>query len=174
VAGSNPGYVWRDIRRLESSAGVAGPSGSKNRSEKPDVHRVSPRDYLMKSENLRERTARSPALRVDVNRRNHGAFDSTAQPTKFPGRLLPHRLRLVRPPGLARQGQGGLHEQGGRGGPWRIAASFRITGGGSTSSSAWSRRLALEMKVDPIDLRMAELSSSPSSFPVRDERPAGT
>ena len=31
---------------------------------------------------------------------------------QVPGRLLPHRLRLLRPAGLARQGQGRLHEQG--------------------------------------------------------------
>ena len=31
---------------------------------------------------------------------------------QVPGRLLPHRLRLLRPAGLAREGQGRLHQQG--------------------------------------------------------------
>ena len=50
-------------------------------------------------------------LRVDVIA-DHGAFDSHRAADEVPGRVLPHRLRLLRPRGVARQGQGGLHEQG--------------------------------------------------------------
>ncbi len=72
------------------------------------------RDYVMRSE-MCSKDGKITGLRVDVIA-DHGAFDSTAQPTKFPAGLLPHRLRLVRPRGLARQSQGGLYEQGaGRG-----------------------------------------------------------
>ena len=50
-------------------------------------------------------------LRVDVIA-DHGAFDSTAQPTKFPAGFFHICCGVVRPAGLAREGQGRLHQQG--------------------------------------------------------------
>ena len=52
-------------------------------------------------------------LRVDVIA-DHGAFDSTAQPTKFPAGFFHICCGSYDLAGVARQGQGRLHEQGAR------------------------------------------------------------
>ena len=70
------------------------------------------RDYLMRSE-MCSKDGKITGLRVDVIA-DHGAFDSTAQPTKFPAGFFHIVLRLLRPAGVAREGQGGLHQQGAR------------------------------------------------------------
>ena len=62
------------------------------------------RDYVMRAE-MCSKDGKITGLRVDVIA-DHGAFDSTAQPTKFPAGFF------VRPRGVARQGQGRLLEQG--------------------------------------------------------------
>ncbi len=68
------------------------------------------RDYVMHSGDVREgRQDHRPAGRRDRRPRRlrpHRAAD------EVPGRVLPHRLRVVRPRGVARAGQGGVHEQG--------------------------------------------------------------
>ena len=68
------------------------------------------RDYVMHARDVLEgRQDHRPAGRRDRRPRRvrqHRAAD------EVPGRVLPHRLRLVRPRGVARPGQGGLHEQG--------------------------------------------------------------
>ena len=68
------------------------------------------RDYVMHARDVLEgRQDHRPARRRDRRPRRlrlHRAAD------EVPGRVLPHRLRVVRPPGVARQGQGRLHEQG--------------------------------------------------------------
>ena len=74
-----PGLRVRDRRldrRRRPGQVDRGPLGE------PDVDRVRAR---LRDEGARcaPRTARSPGLRVDVIA-DHGAFDSTAQPTKFP------------------------------------------------------------------------------------------
>ena len=75
----------------------------------PDVHGLRPR-LPDEERDLREgRQDHRPARRRDRRPRRlrqHRAAD------QVPGRVLPHRVRLLRPAGLARQGQGGLHEQG--------------------------------------------------------------
>ena len=68
------------------------------------------RDYVMHAE-ICAKDGKITGLRVDVIA-DHGAFDSTAQPTKFPAGFFHIVLRLVRPRGRAREGQGGLHQQG--------------------------------------------------------------
>ena len=67
------------------------------------------RGYVMRAE-MCAKDGRITGLRVDVIADR--AFDSTAQPTKFPAGVLPHRAAL-RPAGVAREG-GHLHEQGSR------------------------------------------------------------
>jgi carbon-monoxide dehydrogenase large subunit len=99
-------------------------------------------------------------LRVDTIA-DHGAFDSTAQPTKFPAGFFHIVLRLVRPAGVAREGQGGLLEQGSGGVAYRC--SFRITEAVYLVERMVDA-LALEMKVDPIELRMRSFIR-PEQFP---------
>ena len=69
------------------------------------------RDYIMMNSEICAKDGKITGLRVDVIA-DHGAFDSTAQPTKFPAGFFHIVLRLLRPAGVARQGQGRLHEQG--------------------------------------------------------------
>ena len=68
------------------------------------------RDYIMHAE-MCSKDGKITGLRVDVIA-DHGAFDSTAQPTKFPAGFFHIVLRLLRPRGRPRAGQGRLHEQG--------------------------------------------------------------
>ena len=75
----------------------------------PDVHRLRARLRDARRDVLEGRQDHRPARRRDRRPRRvrqHRAAD------EVPGRLLPHRLRLVRPRGVAREGQGRLHEQG--------------------------------------------------------------
>ena len=70
------------------------------------------RDYIMRAE-MCSKDGKITGLRVDAIA-DHGAFDSHRAADEVPRRLLPHRLRLLRPRGGAREGQGRLHEQGAR------------------------------------------------------------
>ena len=76
----------------------------------PRLHRAS-RATTSCTPRCARRTGSITGLRVDVIA-DHGAFDCDRAADEVPRRLLPHRLRLLRPRGLARQGQGRLHQQG--------------------------------------------------------------
>ena len=125
----DPHQVLRHRRRLrQQGAGLSGlrvrdrrldrrrRTGQVDREplREPDVHGLRPR-LPDEERDLREgRQDHRPARRRHRRPRRvrqHGAAD------EVPGRVLPHRVRLLRPAGVARQGQGGVHEQGaGRGG----------------------------------------------------------
>ncbi len=70
------------------------------------------RDYVMHAE-MCSKDGKITGLRVDVIA-DHGAFDSTAQPTKFPAGFFHIVCGSYDLEAVARQGQGGLHEQGAR------------------------------------------------------------
>jgi len=107
------------------------------------------RDYLMKSE-ICAKDGKITGLRVDVIA-DHGAFDSTAQPTKFPAGFFhivcgsydlqaSHvKVKAV----YTNKAPGGV----------AYRCSFRITEA-VYLVERMVEALALEMKVDPIDLRM--------------------
>ena len=94
------------------------------------------RDYVMHAE-MCAKDGKITGLRVDVIA-DHGAFDSTAQPTKFPAGFFHICCGSYDLRGRAREGQGGLHQQGAR------AASPTAARSGSprpcTWSSGWSTR----------------------------------
>ena len=74
-----PGYVCAIAGSIVAGVPV---KWVENRSENLDVHRRSPATTSCAARCAR-RTGRITGLRVDVLA-DHGAFDSTAQPTKFP------------------------------------------------------------------------------------------
>ena len=81
---------------------------------------------------------------------DHGVFDRAAQRTEFPaGSFLSAAARTSR--GVAREGQGGYTEQAPGGVAYRC--SFRITEAVNLVERMVDA-LALDMKADPIDLRM--------------------
>ena len=101
-----PGLRVRD-RRLDRRR-RPGQVGREPHRE-PRVHRLRARLRHARRDVLEERQDHRPAGRRDRRPRRvrqHRAAD------EVPGRVLPHRLRVVRPRGGARPGQGGLHEQG--------------------------------------------------------------
>ena len=117
------------------------------------------RDYLMKSE-ICAKDGKITGLRVDVIA-DHGAFDSTAQPTKFPAGFFhivcgsydlqaSHvKVKAV----YTNKAPGGV----------AYRCSFRITEA-VYLVERMVEALALEMKVDPIDLRMRSFIK-PEQFP---------
>ena len=117
------------------------------------------RDYLMKSE-ICAKDGKITGLRVDVIA-DHGAFDSTAQPTKFPAGFFhivcgsydlqaSHvKVKAV----YTNKAPGGV----------AYRCSFRITEA-VYLVERMVEALALEMKVDPIDLRMNSFIA-PEQFP---------
>ncbi len=127
-----PGYVCAIAGSIVAGVPV---KWVENRSENL-ISTGFARDYVMRGE-MCSKDGKITGLRVDVDRRprrlrQHRAAD------EVPGRVLPHRLRVLRPPGVARQGQGRLHQQGAR------AASPTAARSGSprpsTSSSGWWTR----------------------------------
>ena len=68
------------------------------------------RDYIMKSE-ICAKDGKITGLRVDVIA-DHGAFDSTAQPTKFPAGFFHIVCGSYDLQATPREGQGRLHQQG--------------------------------------------------------------
>ena len=68
------------------------------------------RDYVM-SGRICAKDGKITGAQVDVIA-DHGAFDSTAQPSKFPAGFFHVFAGLIRPRGRALLGQGRLHEQG--------------------------------------------------------------
>ncbi len=121
------------------------------------------RDYVMKSE-ICAKDGKITGLRVDVIA-DHGAFDSTAQPTKFPAGFFhivcgsydlqaSHvKVKAV----YTNKAPGGV----------AYRCSFRITEAVYLVERMVDA-LALEMKVDPIDLRM-QLLHQGGPVPVRDD-----
>ena len=121
------------------------------------------RDYVMKSE-ICAKDGKITGLRVDVIA-DHGAFDSTAQPTKFPAGFFhivcgsydlqaSHvKVKAV----YTNKAPGGV----------AYRCSFRITEAVYLVERMVDA-LALEMKVDPIDLRMRVLHQR-GPVPVRDD-----
>ncbi len=117
------------------------------------------RDYLMTSE-ICAKDGKITGLRVDVIA-DHGAFDSTAQPTKFPAGFFhivcgsydlqaSHvKVKAV----YTNKAPGGV----------AYRCSFRITEAVYLVERMVDA-LALEMKVDPIDLRMRSFIA-PEQFP---------
>ena len=77
----------------------------------PRLHRLRARLRHARRHVLQGRAHHRPARRRH-RRPRRLRLDRAAD--EVPGRLLPHRLRLLRPRGLARQGQGRLHQQGAR------------------------------------------------------------
>jgi carbon-monoxide dehydrogenase large subunit len=71
------------------------------------------RDYIMKGEVAPRRKGKILAVRTHVLA-DHGAFNATAQPTKYPAGLLLDLHRQLRPRGRALLGHRRLHEQGAR------------------------------------------------------------
>ena len=127
-----PGYVCAIAGSIV--AGVPGQVGREPLRE-PDVHRLRARLRDARRDVLEGRQDHRPARGRDRRPRRLRQHRPADQ---VPGRLLPHRLRLVRPRGVAREGQGGLHEQGARAG-WPTAARSGSPRP-STSSSGWSTR----------------------------------
>ena len=117
------------------------------------------RDYIMRSE-MCSKDGRITGLRVDVIA-DHGAFDSTAQPTKFPAGFFhivcgsydleaSHvQVKAV----YTNKAPGGV----------AYRCSFRITEA-VYLVERMVNALALEMKVDPIELRMRSFIG-PDQFP---------
>ena len=117
------------------------------------------RDYIMRSE-MCAKNGKITGLRVDVIA-DHGAFDSTAQPTKFPAGFFhivcgsydleaSHvKVKAV----YTNKAPGGV----------AYRCSFRITEAVYLVERMVDA-LALEMKVDPIDLRMRSFIA-PEQFP---------
>ena len=117
------------------------------------------RDYIMRSE-MCAKDGKITGLRVDVIA-DHGAFDSTAQPTKFPAGFFhivcgsydlqaSHvKVKAV----YTNKAPGGV----------AYRCSFRITEAVYLVERMVDA-LALEMKVDPIDLRMRSFIA-PEQFP---------
>ena len=120
------------------------------------------RDYIMHSE-ICSKDGKITGLRVDVIA-DHGAFDSTAQPTKFPAGFFhivcgsydleaSHvQVKAV----YTNKAPGGV----------AYRCSFRITEAVYLVERMVDA-LALEMKVDPIELRMSSFIA-PRAVPVRD------
>ena len=77
----------------------------------PDLDRLRPRLHHARGDVLQGRQDHRPARRRD-RRPRRLRLDRAAD--EVPRRLLPHRLRLLRPRRRAREGQGRLHEQGAR------------------------------------------------------------
>ena len=88
------------------------------------------RDYVMHAE-MCSKDGKITGLRVDVIA-DHGAFDSTAQPTKFPAGFFHICCGSYDLQALARPRQGGLHQQGAR------AASPTAARSGSRRPCTWS------------------------------------
>ena len=121
------------------------------------------RDYIMRSE-ICAKDGKITGLRVDVIA-DHGAFDSTAQPTKFPAGFFhivcgsydleaSHvKVKAV----YTNKAPGGV----------AYRCSFRITEAVYLVERMVDA-LALEMKVDPIDLRMSSFIGA-RAVPVRDD-----
>ena len=87
------------------------------------------RDYVMRSRDVLEgRQDHRPARRRDRRPRRLRQHRPAHQ---VPGRLLPHLLRLLRPAGVAREGEGRLHQQGAR------AASPTAARSASPRPSTW-------------------------------------
>ena len=101
-----PGLRVRD-RRLDRGR-RAGQVGREPHRE--PVSTGFARDYVMHAEMCsKDGKDHRPARRRD-RRPRRLRLDRAAD--EVPGRVLPHRLRLLRPRGVARQGEGRLHEQG--------------------------------------------------------------
>ena len=144
-----------DRRRRAGQVG-RGPLGE------PDVHGLRARLRDARRDVLEGRQDHRPARRRDRRPRRvrqHRAAD------EVPRRLLPHLLRLVRPRGVAREGQGGLHEQGaGRRGLPLLVPDHR----GRLPRRAHGRRARARDEGRPDRAADAELHR-PGPVPVRDD-----
>ena len=126
------------------------------------VDRLCPRLRHARRDVLEGRQDHRPAGRRD-RRPRRLRLDRPAD--QVPGRLLPHRLRLLRPRGLARQGQGRLHQQGaGRGGLPLLVPHHR----GRVPGRADGRRARARDAGRPDRPAHAELHR-PGAVPVRDD-----
>ena len=116
------------------------------------------RDYVMRAE-MCAKDGKITGLRVDVIA-DHGAFDSTAQPTKFPAGFF-HIVCGSYDLQASHVKEGRLHEQG----AWRGGLPVLVP---ITEAVYLVERmvdaLALEMKADLIDLRMGSFIA-PEQFP---------
>jgi len=124
------------------------------------------RDYVMRSE-ICAKDGKITGLRVDVIA-DHGAFDSTAQPTKFPAGFF-HIVCGSYDLQAAHVKVKAVYTNKAPGGV-AYRCSFRITEA-VYLVERMVKALAMEMGVDEVDLRMRR-SSAPSSSRTR-RRPAG-
>ena len=154
-----PGYVCAIAGSIV--AGVPGQVGRGPLGE-PDVDGLRARLRDARRDVLEGRQDHGPARRRDRRPRRlrqHRAAD------QVPRRLLPHLLRLVRARGVAREGQGGLHEQGAR----RRGVPLLVPDhGGRLPRRAHGRRARARDEGRPDRAAHAELHR-PGPVPVRDD-----
>ena len=159
-----PGYVCAIAGSIVAGVPV---KWIEDRSREPDVHRVRPRLHH-EVRDLREgRQDHRPARGRD-RRPRRVRLDRPAD--QVPGRLLPHRLRLLRPAGQSHVKVKAVYTNKAPGGV-AYRCSFRITEAVYLVERMVDA-LALEMKVDPIDLRMRSLHRARTSSRTR-RPPAG-
>ena len=156
--GIYPGYVLRH-RRLDRHRQAGEVDGGPLRE--PDVARRFARDYLMHGEIAATSDGKILACGSNVLA-DHGAFNGTAQPTKYPAGFFHVFTGQLRPRGRVLQGDRRLHEQGAR--RRRVRLLVPRHRGGRTSSSGMVDCLADELTMDPAELRLKNLLR-PEQFP---------
>ena len=161
-----PGYVLRD-RRLHRHR-QAGEVGGGPVGE-PDVAPASPATTTCTPRSRRRRDGKIQAVRVNVLA-DHGAFNATAQPTKFPAGFFHVFSGSLRPRGRALRGQGRLHEQG----AGRRRVRVLVPGDrGGVPHRADGRRARLRAEDGPGRAADAEPAAA-RAVPVPHARPAGS
>src|SRR4051795_8406317 len=156
--GIYPGYVLAVVGSIVTGAPV---KWVEDRSENL-MATSSPRDYHMHGEIAATRDGKITGLRVDVIA-DHGAFNGTAQPTKFPAGFF-HIVTGSYDLRAAHCAVTGVYTNKAPGGV-AYACSFRIA-----EASFLIERLvdllALELQMDPAELRMKNLLR-PEQFPYQ-------
>ena len=126
------------------------------------------RDYIMRGEIAATKEGRITGLRVNVIA-DHGAFNSTAQPTKYPAGFF-HIFSGSYDLEAAHCTVTGVYTNKAPGGV-AYRCSFRVTEAAYLVERMVDA-LAMEMKMDPAELRMKNFIQ-PEQFPYQ-ARPAGS